>query len=99
MFVWKYYNQVKVQVIVCGEKMDPALFGRDWLHQIQLDWKLICAIAKEQPTQDTQWKLEELLDKYSEVFQDDIGTLKSTKAKLTLKEGSQPAKQGTSHTP
>jgi len=71
--------------IVCGGSTGPCIvcIGRDWLHQIQLDWKLICAIAKEQPTQDTQRKLEELLDKYSEVFQDDIGTLKSTKAELT----------------
>ena len=35
-------------------------------------------------------KVEELLDKYSEVFQDDIGTRRSTKAKLPLREGSQP---------
>lgn len=35
-------------------------------------------------------KFEKLLDEYGEVFQDEIGTLKSTKAKLTLKEGSKP---------
>ncbi|XP_020621531.1 uncharacterized protein K02A2.6-like [Orbicella faveolata] len=35
-------------------------------------------------------KFEKLLDENSEVFQDEIGKLKSTKAKLTLKEGSKP---------
>jgi hypothetical protein len=30
------------------------------------------------------------LDEYSEVFQEEIGTLKLTKAKLPLKEGYQP---------
>ena len=30
------------------------------------------------------------MDEYNEVFQEEIGTLKSMKAKLTLKEGSQP---------
>jgi len=85
----EYNNQVKDLTLYVVKTRGPALFGRDWLHQIQLDWKLICAIAKEQPTQDTQRKLQELLGKYSEVFQGDIGTLKSTKAKLTLKEGSQ----------
>ncbi|PFX27500.1 Uncharacterized protein K02A2.6 [Stylophora pistillata] len=38
----------------------------------------------------TQKKLEKLLNEYSAVFQNEIGTLKSTKAKLTLKENSQP---------
>ena len=38
--------------------------------------------------QSTQNKVEKILDEYSEVFQDEIRTLKSTKAKLTLKEGS-----------
>ena len=85
MSVW-----IKDLTLYVVKARGPALFGRDCLHQVQLDWKHICALAKEQPTQDTQRKLEELLDKYSEVFQDDIGTLKSTKAKLTLKGGSQP---------
>ena len=86
----EYNNHVKDLTLYVVKTRAPALFGRDWLHQIRLDWKLICAIAKEKPTQDIQRKLEELLDNYGEVFQDDIGTFKSTKAKLTLKEGSQP---------
>ena len=86
----EYNNQVKDVTLYVVKTRGPALFRRDWLHQIRLDWKLICAIAKEKPTRDTQRKLEVLLDKCSEVFQDDIGTLKSTKAKLTLKGNSQP---------
>ena len=54
----------------------PALFGRDWLHQIKLNWNRICAFSKEKPPQSTY-----------EVIQDEIGTLKSTKAELTLQEG------------
>lgn len=42
-----------------------------------------------QPTQGTQKRWEKLLEDYSEVFQDGVGKLTSTKAKLTLKEGSQ----------
>jgi len=38
--------------------------------------------------ESTQNIVEKILDEYSEVFQDEIATLKSTKAKLTLKEGS-----------
>ena len=86
----EYNNQVKDVTLHVVKTRGPALFRRDWLHQIRLDWKLICAIAKEKPTRDTQRKLEVLLDKCSEVFQEDIGTPKSTKAKLTLKGNSQP---------
>ena len=86
----EHNKQVKDLTLYVMKTEGPALFGRDWLHQIQLDWKRICAISKEQPTQDTQKKLEKLIDDYSEVFKDEIGTFKSTKAKLTLKEGSQP---------
>ena len=50
----------------------------------------IGSINKEQAGQDTQKKLERLLDEYKDVFQDEVGTLQSTRAKLTLKEGSQP---------
>jgi len=64
----EYNNRVKDLTLYVVKTRGPALFGRDWLHQIQLDWKLVCAIAKEQPTQDAQRKLEGLLDKYSEVF-------------------------------
>ena len=43
-----------------------------------------------QAQKKNQKKLEKLLDEYSEVIQNEIGTLKSTKAKLTVKENSQP---------
>ena len=86
----EHNNQVKNLTLYVVETRGPALFGRDWLHQIQLDWKQICAISKEKPPQETQKKLEKLLEEYSEVFQNEIGTLKCTKAKLALKENSQP---------
>ena len=86
----EHNNLVKDLTLYVVEIQGPALFGRDWLHQIQLDWKSICFISKEQPTQDTQKKLERLIDNYSEVFKGEISTFKSAKAKLALKEGSQP---------
>ena len=78
----EHNNQVKDLTLYVVKTQGPALFGRDWLHQIQLDWERICAISKEQVTQDTQKKLERLIDDYSEVFKDEIG--------IALKEGSQP---------
>ena len=58
----EHNNQVKDLTLYVVKTQGLALFGRDWLHQIQLDWKRICAISKEHPTQDTQKKLETLKD-------------------------------------
>ena len=85
----EHNNLVKDLTLYVVEIQGPALFGRDWLHQIQLDWKSICSISKEQSTQDTQKKLERLIDNFSEVFKCETSTFKSAKAKLALKEGSQ----------
>ena len=57
----------------------PTLFERDCLHEVKLDWNLVCTISKEKPPQSTY-----------EVFQDEISTLQSTEAKLALEEGSKP---------
>ena len=96
----QHNNQVKNSTLYVVKTQGPALFGRDWLHQIQLNWKVICAVSKQQPAQDTQKKLEKLLDEYGGVFKDEIGTLKPTKAKLVLKAVNQSfAKQGLFHTP
>ena len=71
------------------------LMGRDWLHKLRLDWKTIKLLKSSDPSHEnsgatTQEKLKNLLDTYAEVFDDKLGTLKSAKAKITLKEGSQP---------
>ena len=59
----EHNNQVKDLTLYVVDTHGPALFGRDWLHQIQLDWNLICFIAHMQPTQATQKILERLLEK------------------------------------
>ena len=58
------------------------------LFVVNTDWKVVKSITKNLK-KDTQKKLKKLLDEYSEIFQEEIGTLKSTKAKLPLKEGYQ----------
>ena len=73
----------------------PVLMGRDWLHKLRLDWKTIKLLKFSDPSHEnsgatTQEKLKNLLETYAEVFDDKLGTFKSAKAKITLKEGSQP---------
>jgi hypothetical protein len=82
----QYNHQTKVLPLFVVNTAGPALFGRDWLHEFDLDWKVVKSITKNSK-KDTQKKLKKLLDEYSEIFQEEIGTLKSTKAKVPLKEG------------
>ena len=84
----QYNHQTKVLPLFVVNTAGPALFGRDWLHEFDLDWKVVKSITKNSK-KDTQKKLKKLLDEYSEIFQEEIGTLKSTKAKVPLKEGYQ----------
>lgn len=69
------------------EQGGPPLFGRDWLQAIRLDWAQIHAVKG---TSITRTAVDDLVNKYSDVFSPELGTLKGVKAKLTVKEGAQP---------
>ena len=43
-----YNNQVKDLTLYAVKTLGPALFWRDWLQPVQLDWKRIGSITKEQ---------------------------------------------------
>jgi hypothetical protein len=51
------------------------------------------------PGTTTQEKRKNILDTYAEVFEDKLGTFKSAKARLTLKESSQPQFRKARHVP
>ncbi|XP_056096372.1 uncharacterized protein K02A2.6-like [Rhinichthys klamathensis goyatoka] len=69
----------------------PALWGRDWLRKLQLDWKSIKRLQVTVPSSKcTQMKLEKVLDGAVAVFQSGIGTLKHIKGKITLNENAVP---------
>ena len=81
-------RQLDIQVI---ESSGPSLFGRDWLSVIKLDWGEIKALKVNQATDnETQGKVNHLLEKYKSVFDDDLGTLKGHQADLKLKENCRP---------
>ena len=58
--------------------------GRDSLTNIRLDWENICTIQAN-PT----W-LQKVLDKHKTVFQDGLGLVKNTTAKIHVDETAQP---------
>ena len=62
----------------------PNLLGRDWLHKIKLDWQELYH------TQVTQPSVQTVLDKYKEVFNNEIGTVKDTAAKFQIDSEAMP---------
>ena len=57
----------------------PMLMGRDWLYKIRLDWCAIKSLNVPQATPPAKERLDTILDKYSDVFEDKLGTFKSLK--------------------
>ena len=62
----------------------PSLIGRDWMSKIRFNW------ANIKHTRCQQAELQSLLDKYPEVFKDELGTMSNFKATLDLKPESRP---------
>lgn len=80
MVTWATYQLVVVKG--CG----PTLLGRDWLSKIHLEWPYIKVFV----TEDTKAMVNQVMEKYAEVFKPEPGHIKGTKAHLSLKEGAQP---------
>ena len=78
------YNAHKYElplVIVKGDK--PALFGRNWLEKIKLDWENILSISKDNP-------VDRLEKKYPKLFDVGHGKINNFKATIALQPGAQP---------
>ena len=67
-------------IVVPGQ--GPSLLGRNWLLKLQLDWKNIFTLQVS--------SLQNVLVRYSSLFQEGLGTLKQSKVKFFLKEGATP---------
>ena len=72
----KYKTQSKFLLLVVVKGNEPALFGRDWMEAIKLDWKTIHFM-----TDDSK--------KYS-VFNNNLGSIKDIPETLKVKDGVQP---------
>ena len=68
------------------EGKGPALMGRDWLQVVRLDWQTL-GIAKLSTKTSP---LEDLLQKYSQLFGPDQGTMKELTASLTVRPDAKP---------
>ena len=68
-------------IVVRGDK--PALFGRNWLGTIRLDWGRIFAVK-------TNHALDSLLTEFATVFSDDPGEIKGFEANIQVADDAQP---------
>ena len=78
-----YGTQVKDLPLVIVQGEGPALLGRDWLGHIKLDWPVIAYHTVD------KLELEGTLQRYQEVFRNELGTAKTPAVSLTLKDSSQ----------
>ena len=74
----KYKEEMQRLSLYVVETKGPAHFGRDWLEKITFDWKAINTLATTS-LRNPSTRLQEILDKYGDVFKEDIGLLKRTK--------------------
>ena len=83
----KYEDQVNTLPLIVVEGTGVSLLGRNWLGSIRINWGAIKKLATP---------LDQLLDKYQELFQEELGTLKEldtgkdVQVCLSVRPGAQP---------
>ena len=86
----QYGNQMYELDIHVVETEGPALFGREWLRVIPLEWQKIMKIGQLPNEGNTKEKLKNLLQKYDDLFKDELGLLKNIKGTFTIQADSKP---------
>ena len=87
-------QEVKLPLYVV-EQEGPALLGRNWLHEIQLDWAAIKQVYSTQlqkpiPMRTHTEELDDMLKNYDDIFAPTLGKMTDIKASIPLKEGATP---------
>ena len=84
-------QEVKLPLLVVPGD-GPSLFGRNWLKSIHLNWPEIKKVSLE---------LDTLLNKYKDLFKEELGTVQQYEVKLHVRPGASPnfVKQGLPHIP
>ena len=86
----QYNDQCSYLNLYVVKRGGPALFGREWLKSIQLDWKMIKSLTIASDESKCDMTLKDILARRDEVFKDEIGCVKGIKAKLHLKQDAVP---------
>lgn len=94
-FVAVQYNAQRQQLPLYVLRQDgQPLLGRSWLQHLKLDWTQIQGLHHMQVGNtngfDRSPKLESLLNRYQDLFKDELGTVKGEKATLFLRGDAKP---------
>jgi predicted aspartyl protease len=80
--VVEYNNQVRQLPVLVLNGSGPNLIGRNWLEKICLNWTSIKRLARP--------NLEEVLNKYDDLFTDELGKLNGVTAKIYVDPSTKP---------
>ncbi|KAK9515825.1 hypothetical protein VZT92_026433 [Zoarces viviparus] len=80
-----YEGQTVTLPLLVVKGNGSTLCGRNWLRKLKLNWEQIKHLYEAKCT-----SLSEVLDKYSEVFREELGTLKDVKASIRVKPDAPP---------
>ena len=76
-------NQTKQLPLLVVKGQGPSLLGRDWMNKLTLDWQTIHNVQINR-------QLDELLQKHSALFRDELGKLEGYQVKLHLDTEARP---------
>ena len=76
----EYKGQKAELPLVVVDGQGPNLLGRTWLRQLILDWYEIVTVKLVKEAQ----RLDELLDRHSDLFKDELGLLKSQEVHIHI---------------
>ena len=83
--VVQYEQQTRELPLTVVRGHGSSLLGRDWLQHLTLNWRKINAVSKH-----AERSVEYLVDKYGELFLDELGTIKSFQAELRVEPQDRP---------
>ena len=79
-------------IVVKGD--GPSLMGREWIRRMEIDWKTLCRDSRlaihQVPSQVLGSPVESLIQRYSDLFHNDLGKMRHFKATLKLLPDVQP---------
>ena len=80
---YKGQNHQLSLVVVNGS--GPSLLGRDWFRVIRLDWSYLKHVQAASSS-----RYQEVVDRYSSVFKDELGLIKGIQARFEVDANAQP---------
>ena len=83
----EHNDQVERMPLIIVREGHGALFGRNWLHRLQLNWKKISGLFVNQVTPPS---LQQLLNKFEVLFDGKLGLFNAGKVQLHLKADAHP---------